>query len=354
MFLVNRIDKKILKDQILKDKEKRKTLSFYRYFPLDDLSTIRNNFYEKLISLQVLGRIYLAKEGINAQISVPENNFLAFEKVINTFPFGEKISFRFALEERYYSFYKLKIKIREKIVADGISENLDFSLKGQSLSAKEFNKHFHSPNTLVIDVRNHYETEVGHFENALTIDSDTFRELLPELLTTLKKIENSKEKKLILYCTGGIRCEKASAFLAQAGFKDVNQLKGGIINYAHEVKKANLPNYFKGKNFVFDDRLGERVSEEVIARCHQCNAPADTHTNCANDDCHLLFIQCAKCKAKMDNCCSTRCQEIIKLPLEEQKKRRKRPPQKDNLAVYKSRLRPRLQPFSQEKNLKSY
>ena len=126
-----------------------------------------------------------------------------------------------------------------------------------------------------------------------------------------------------MYCTGGIRCEKASAYYKHKGFKNVFQLEGGIINYVRQIEAEGLENKFIGKNFVFDQRRSERISNDVIAQCHQCGKPADTHTNCANEACHLLFIQCNDCKEKMNNCCSTHCMEIIELPHEKQKVLRK-------------------------------
>lgn len=126
-----------------------------------------------------------------------------------------------------------------------------------------------------------------------------------------------------MYCTGGIRCEKASAYYKHKGFKNVYQLEGGIIEYTRQVREKQLENKFLGKNFVFDHRRGERISEEVIAHCHQCGKPCDTHVNCANEACHLLFIQCEECAEKMNNCCSVDCMEIHALPYEEQKRLRK-------------------------------
>lgn len=121
-----------------------------------------------------------------------------------------------------------------------------------------------------------------------------------------------------MYCTGGIRCEKASAYFKHQGFKNVYQLEGGIIEYTRQIKEENIPSKFIGKNFVFDHRLGERITDDIIAQCHQCGKPCDNHTNCANDACHLLFIQCDECKAAMENCCSTECLETIHLPWEQQ------------------------------------
>jgi UPF0176 protein len=126
-----------------------------------------------------------------------------------------------------------------------------------------------------------------------------------------------------MYCTGGIRCEKASAWFKHIGFKNVFQLNGGIIKYAQEVKDQGLENKFVGKNFVFDERLGERISDDIISVCHQCGKPCDTHTNCKNDGCHLLFIQCEACAATYKGCCSAECTDIIMLPVEKQKEIRK-------------------------------
>ena len=195
-------------------------------------------------------------------------------------------------------------------------------------------------NTIVIDMRNHYEYEVGHFVKAVEIPSDTFREQLPMAVEMMK---DKKDKNIIMYCTGGIRCEKASAYMLHHGFSNVFHLEGGIINYAGQAKQQGLESKFIGKNFVFDDRRGERITEDVIAKCHQCGNPADTHTNCKNDGCHLLFIQCKVCEENYSGCCSENCKQIFNLPLEQQKVLRKGV-DKGNMVFNKSkqRLRPRL------------
>jgi UPF0176 protein len=136
-------------------------------------------------------------------------------------------------------------------------------------------------------------------------------------------MKEHRDANIIMYCTGGIRCEKASAFMLHEGFNNVYHLEGGIINYTRQVKEKGLDNKFIGKNFVFDDRLGERITEDIIAKCHQCGQTCDTHVNCKNEGCHLLFIQCDACADKYEQCCSTACQEVIHLPEEEQKATRK-------------------------------
>ncbi len=318
--LHNRISQKELKQKLLEETIPRRTISFYRYFPISEPKNFRDELYLRLSELEVFGRIYLAHEGINAQISVPvsrEEEFKAFLESIE--PLRDlRLNTAFADGK---SFWVLKIKVREKIVADGIRDP-EFSMenKGQYLDAETFNRLTADPDTLVVDMRNHYEYEVGHFEKAIEIPSDTFREQLPQAVDMLK---DRKDKPVIMYCTGGIRCEKASAYLLHRGFRKVYHLEGGIIHYANTVRAKGLENKFHGKNFVFDERLGEPISGEVIAHCHQCGKPADTHTNCRNSGCHLLFIQCAECAEKFDGCCSAACQEIYNLPVEEQKLLRK-------------------------------
>ncbi|MEZ5034457.1 MAG: rhodanese-related sulfurtransferase [Chitinophagaceae bacterium] len=318
--LHNRISRKELKEKILLDPTPRTTISFYCYFKILEPEIFRNQLYKDFASLEVLGRVYLAGEGINAQISVPTKNMEGLKAYLNTYEPLQNIRLNIAVDDDGKSFYVLDVKLRKKIVADGIEdESFDISQKGKYVNAREFNELTNLPETVVIDMRNHYEFEVGHFENALEVPSDTFREQLPMAVDMMK---GYKEKNIIMYCTGGIRCEKASAFMKHHGFKNVFHLEGGIINYVNQVKEQNLPNKFHGKNFVFDQRLGERVTEEIISTCHQCGQPADTHVNCKNDACHLLFIQCDSCREKMEGTCSPECFDFIHLPAEEQKKRR--------------------------------
>lgn len=320
MILHNRINKDELKRQMEDDQTERITLSFYRYIQFTDPHAYRDQLYLGLSTLGVLGRIYVAHEGINAQISVPKENFNAFQSYINESEILGGVRLNIAVEQGK-SFFKLKIPVRHKIVADGLDdETFDVTRRGKHLSAEEFNALVSDPETIIVDMRNHYESEVGHFENAITPDVDTFREALP----VVEEILSGKEEKhIVMYCTGGIRCEKASAYYRHRGFKNVYQLDGGIIEYAREAQKKGLENKFKGKNFVFDERLGEKISDEVIACCHQCGKPADSHTNCLNEGCHILFIQCKDCAESFEGCCSSECQEIIHLPQEDQKEIRK-------------------------------
>jgi UPF0176 protein len=251
---------------------------------------------------------------------VPSNNFDALKTYLYSIEPLHGLRLNIAVDDDGKSFWVLKIKVRDKIVADGIDDP-DFSMewKGRYVNASEMNAMIESGNVVVIDMRNHYEYEVGHFENALEIPSDTFRDQLP---MAVEMMRGNEDKQVIMYCTGGIRCEKASAYLLHRGFKNVFHLEGGIINYAKQIKENKLPSKFIGKNFVFDNRLGERITDDVIAKCHQCGNPCDTHTNCKNDGCHLLFIQCPECAAKHEGCCSVECKDTLHLPLERQKQLR--------------------------------
>ena len=339
--LHNRVSQAELKALLYKETEKRITISFYQYFTINDPQQFRDDLYRLLNEIKVFGRIYVATEGINAQISVPESAFNAFKDILYAIEPLNGIRLNIAVDDDGKSFWVLKIKVREKIVADGITDpGFSMENKGKYVNAEQMNALLKDDNTIVIDMRNHYEYEVGHFENALEIPSDTFREQLPMAVDMMK---DQKDKNIIMYCTGGIRCEKASAYMLHNGFNNVFHLEGGVINYAKQAKAAGLESKFIGKNFVFDDRLGERITEHVIARCHQCGEPADTHTNCKNDGCHLLFIQCSKCAEKFDGCCTEACQTVYNLPLEQQQELRKGI-EKGTMIFNKSkqRLRPRL------------
>ncbi len=319
--LHNRVSSAELKEKLMQETFSRKTISFYKYFTIANSEEFRNELYLLLEELDVFGRIYVAHEGINAQISVPEHNYDEFVQKLYAFdPALEGLRLNIAVEDDGKSFWVLKVKVRNKIVADGIDDpDFDPSDTGTYLKVEDFNTLTEQEDTIVIDMRNHYEYEVGHFQNALEVPSDTFKEQLPMAIDMMK---GKEDKNIIMYCTGGIRCEKASAYFKHHGFRHVHHVEGGIIEYTHQAKQKNLPNKFIGKNFVFDNRLGESISGDVIANCHQCDEPCDTHTNCANDGCHLLFIQCDTCKEKYDNCCSVACQEVNALPEEEQKKLR--------------------------------
>ena len=302
--------------------DERLTLSFYTYAHIDNPQLFRDFLFIHWNKLEVLGRIYVSFEGINAQLSVPAKKFDLFKSHLDSVDFLNGVRLNIAIEQDNKSFLKLKIKVRQKIVAVGLDDStFDVTDCGVHVNAKTFNELIQDPDTLLVDMRNNYESEIGHFEGAITPDVDTFRQSLPLIEKDLEA--HKSDKKLVMYCTGGIRCEKASAYFKHKGFEQVYQLEGGIIEYARQVEAQGLDNKFRGKNFVFDDRRAERISEEVIAVCHQCGAPCDTHVNCANEACHLLFIQCENCATEHQGCCSKECEDIIELPETEQKRLRR-------------------------------
>lgn len=322
MQLYNTLSTEKRRALIKKAGRKRLTLSFYQYAHIDQPDIFRDHLFLQWNKLDVLGRIYVAKEGINAQLSVPALFFHEFKRSLDDIDFLQGVRLNIAVEQDNYSFLKLKIKVRDKIVADGLNDaTFDVTDKGVHVNATRFNELIARPDTVLVDMRNHYESEIGHFQGAITPDVDTFRESLPIIEEQLQ--DAKEDKNLVMYCTGGIRCEKASAYFKHKGFKNVFQLEGGIIEYTRQVKDQSLENKFHGKNFVFDHRLSERISEDIISQCHQCGKSCDTHVNCANEACHLLFIQCEECAGKMDQCCSQSCKETHGLPYEEQKALRK-------------------------------
>jgi UPF0176 protein len=318
--LHNLVNNDELKLRLETSGEARTTLSFYQYHQIADPQVLRDQLFREWSKLGVYGRIYVAKEGINGQISVITENLEVFKEAMFSIPFLKDIRLNIAIDDDGKSFYKLKIKVRGKIVADGLNDDtFDVTKRGKHLSAREVNELMNRDETIVVDMRNHYESEVGYFKGAIRPDVDTFREALPLVEEMLQK---DKDKPIIMYCTGGIRCEKASAYYLHQGFESVHMIDGGIIEYARQCEREGLENHYIGKNFVFDERLGERISEEIISECHQCGQPNDQHTNCANMACHILFLQCANCQAKYQNCCSQECADFITLPKEEQERLR--------------------------------
>ena len=320
--LYNQKDRPQLKAELAAEKFTRMTCSFYRYVNIDNPNALRDELYKEWIELNVLGRVYIAEEGINAQISIPAPKFDTFIELLNKRVYLADMPIKHAVEEGK-SFIKLAIRLKKEIVAYNVPEDeYNMSQVGTHLNASEFNKALESPDTVVVDMRNYYESEVGHFHNAILPDVERSQELLPEVKSLL---QNNEDKEVLLYCTGGIRCEKASSYLLHHGFKDVKQLKGGIIQYAQDVKTENIDSKFIGSNFVFDQRLEERITDDIISKCHQCGNSSDTHTDCLNQACHILFIQCEKCREKFEGCCSTECQDFAALPIEEQRVLRKDP-----------------------------
>ncbi len=318
---------------------RRITLSFYRYVEIKHPKEYRDQLFREWNELGVFGRIYLAKEGINAQLNVPEHHFEAFQNQLNAHLELQNLRLNIAIEPYKTSFYKLSIKVKERIVADGLpEETYDLNHVGKHLSPEEFNTALEDSNTIVVDMRNFYESRIGRFEKALCPDSNTFKEELDMVRSQLK---GKEDKKLLMYCTGGVRCEKASAYFLKQGFKDVNQLEGGIIYYLKQAQAKGVPVKFHGKNYVFDERTSEPVTEEILSDCDQCDQKWDAYVNCKNASCNLLFLQCPTCAEKFNHCCSDECRAIYELP-EKERKEYYAKQKKTDYSVYVSRIRPKL------------
>jgi UPF0176 protein len=313
---ISRVEKRRLAQA---DTRPRVTLSFYRYVRIADPQAFQERLQDAWEAFDCMGRIYVASEGINAQMNVPKQQFEAFDSWTQAQPELAGVPYKIAVEEgEAPSFYKLAIKVKDKIVADGLDDDsFDVTDTGEYLTAAEINQYVDDPDAVIVDMRNSYESEVGHFEGAITPNVETFRDELKVVPQTLKIHKN---KKIALYCTGGIRCEKASAWLKHNGYAHVKHLKGGIIDYAHQVQEQGLPNKFKGKNFVFDERLGERIGADIISTCHVCRREkSDTHYHCPNQICFTLFLGCGGCIKKRAGYCSRRCQLVDKLPAKQKK-----------------------------------
>ena len=318
--LHNRLDRASLVHRLDRDQRERTTLSLYRYAKVDNPDFLRDHLFATWQPLGVLGRIYVSGEGINAQLSVPTEHFGDFRNSLEAIDWLQGVRLNIAIEGDDKSFLKLIIKVRDKIVADGLDDDgFDVTDCGKHVSAEEFNALAEQPDTVVVDMRNHYESEVGHFRGAILPAAETFRDEIREVEDLLA---DRKDQNIVLYCTGGIRCEKASAYLKHKGFPNVHQLEGGIIEYVRQVKEHGLNNRFRGVNFVFDERMAERVSDDVVAECHHCGTACDTMVNCANPACNVLMVQCPGCAESMAGTCGSECQEFLTLPEEEQKTRR--------------------------------
>ncbi len=298
----------------------RTTLSFYRYVRSTKVEDLRHELYSEWEALGVLGRIYISQEGINAQVSLPTANLEKFRSALDAREAFAHVPWKIAVEDDGKSFLKLAIKVKKQIVADGLADDaFDVTNVGEHLDAASFHRKMEE-GALVVDMRNNYESAIGYFDGAYLPKADTFRGAIEEVKEVMKE---KKDAEVLLYCTGGIRCEKASAYLKHEGFTNVGQLHGGIIDYARQIKAQNLPSKYKGQNFVFDERLAERITDDVVSTCMQCGAQSDRISNCHEVTCNMLLVQCEACATQYAECCSPSCREIRLLPEEVQREWRK-------------------------------
>ena len=290
--IYNKLNKKERLDLINKAGGKRLTLSFYKYHNIKNPNIFRNHLFVEWNKLNALGRIYVAHEGINAQLSVPSNKMIEFKNSIDNVTFLNGARLNIAIEHDNEAFLKLKVKVRDKIVADGLNSNeYNLDKNGVHVNAEKFNELLDDNKTITIDMRNHYESEIGHFKGALTPDVDTFRESLPHIDQILA--EQKKDKKLLMYCTGGIRCEIASSFMLSQGFQDVSQLDGGILRYLENVEGEE--NLWEGECFVFDERVtvDKNLKQGEYLQCFGCRRPLSKED--LKSDLYEKGVSCHKC-----------------------------------------------------------
>lgn len=281
---------------------KYQVLAYYYFTPFKDPHEEVKNHKKFFENLDVKGRIYISENGINGQMSASSESAPIFMDWMRSR--FKNVMFKIHDSEEH-AFHKMTVKYREQLVALDIPIDLDRS--HGHVSPADWKKMLdeRDENTVLIDVRNAYEAKVGHFEGAEVPDCDAFREF-PEYVKDLKTRKDPSKTRVMMYCTGGIRCEYFSVYLKDHGFSDISQLDGGVINYGLEVGSK----HWRGKLFVFDDRLVIPISPdntEVISYCHYCQEPSDTYVNCANMDCNELFICCTDCRKAHSGCCSAVC-----------------------------------------------
>ncbi|WP_133641966.1 oxygen-dependent tRNA uridine(34) hydroxylase TrhO [Sphingobacterium paludis] len=282
------------------------TLLYYCYSPIENAEDFAAKHLEFCQSLGLVGRIIVAEEGLNGTVSGTKEACKRYMDAVHADTRFAKTEFKID-EVEEPSFIKMHCRYKPEIVHSGLRnpEIINPNIQtGKHLEPTEFLAMKDQDDVVVLDVRSNYEHSVGRFKNAVTLDIDNFREF-PE---KVKELEQYKGKKILTYCTGGIKCEKASALLLQEGFDDVYQLHGGIIKYGKEAGGKD----FDGKCYVFDNRVTvdvNAVNPTVVSTCRNCGTVTPKMINCANPDCNEHFTQCDACGWELEGCCSTTCME---------------------------------------------
>lgn len=277
-------------------------LLYYKYTPIEnaDLTCYEHRMICKTLGL--LGRIYISHEGINGTCAGTLEQVKAYQRYMNQHPLFAGTEFKRDLCDTI-PFRKMFVRTRPELAASDLFDNVDpLTEAGTHLSPKEFHEMIEKdPDVVLFDARNNYESRIGTFEGAITPDIDKFR----DLQDVVEDYADLKDKKLLMFCTGGIRCEKASALFKQNGFKNVYQLDGGIVTYGKKIPKSESK--YKGKCFVFDDRISVPITDDVMAACDHCGVACDRYLNCTNADCNKLFLCCEACKVEHNHACSGPC-----------------------------------------------
>jgi UPF0176 protein len=281
--------------------EKNLVLAYYLYTPIENAEEFAAFHLEYCKKIGLKGRIYIADEGINGTASASESVCRKYMQYLRLIPQFSGIEFK-VHESDHIPFRKLHVRYKKEIVNSGLTQIKPYKLTGKHLSPVDFKKLKTNPDVVIVDVRSNYETKLGKIKNAITFDIETFREF-PEKVAELDEF---KDKTIITYCTGGIKCEKASAFLLEQGFKDVYQLNGGILKYGEEAGGED----FDGKCYVFDGRISveiNSVNPVIVSTCIHCGEECQRMINCVNASCNEQIIMCEKCGWKQEGACSENC-----------------------------------------------
>lgn len=281
---------------------KYRVLLFYKYVNVADPAKFRGEHLDFCLNNDIRGRVFIAHEGINGTVSGLTESIEKYKQELRSYPEFEDIVFKEDPAEEH-AFRKSHVRVKKEIVNSSL-EGVSLENTGKRLKPEELNKFYEDGKEFVIvDARNDYESKIGKFKNAITPDLKTFR----DWRRMKDELKDYKDKTVITYCTGGIRCEKASAYLVEQGFKDVYQLDGGIVTYT----KDNPDKYWEGSVFVFDERriVEPNGKEELkhVGECCYCGEPASYYINCHNQDCDKLLVTCHDCKVENEYCCSDEC-----------------------------------------------
>lgn len=276
-------------------------LLYYCYTPLDNPEQFRDEHHRLCLELDLRGRIIVAAEGLNGTVSGTTENCAAYMASVKADPRFDALEFKVD-DVPAHTFQKLHVRVKPEIVHSSLRHVRPHEKTGQHLSPEEFKALKDRDDVVVVDVRSDYEYNLGRFKNAVTLDIENFRDF-PDRMERLKEF---KDKKILTYCTGGVKCEKASAFLLEQGFENVYQLHGGIIKYGIEAGGED----FDGQCYVFDNRVAvdvNRVNPTVISRCHHCQEPSARLINCANPHCNAHLPLCDACGEQLQGACSEAC-----------------------------------------------
>lgn len=284
-----------------------RVLLYYKYTPLEDPEAFADEHRELCRQLGVLGRIWISKEGINGTLSGTVEQTQKYMDYMHQHPLFHDMPFKVDKHHKH-AFKKLIVRPKKELVTWRLKKNVDPNKKtGKRLSPKEFYEMLKRDDVVVLDGRNDYEYDIGHFRGAIRPDVKTTREF-PEWIR--KNMSQYKDKPVITYCTGGIRCEKLTALMLEEGFKEVYQLDGGIITYSQDPEvKGQL---FDGKCYVFDERISVRINQvedRIVGKCSHCGKPEDRYINCKYDPCHKQHICCPECEGKYEGYCTGECKE---------------------------------------------